>query len=153
MNWFGRGVTSLAIALSIVPLGLANRAYAVSHRHHSAALASSKHSTKRGSYTVVQYLGSKKQVQVIKLARHRSRHHKHEKLTVSQPKTRYAYPVSIFMLNPPAFEQTPFAYDLSTSIRTAFNQGLADSYPARSLVRAGIVGYHPLKGGFFGGAK
>jgi N-acetylmuramoyl-L-alanine amidase len=81
---------------------------------------------------------------------HHGRHHgKHEHVAHAAPKTRYAYSASLFMPKPPDFEQTPFNSSISDKVEQAFEQGTADSYPARALVRAGVVHYHPLHGGIF----
>ena len=81
---------------------------------------------------------------------HHGRHHgKHERVAHSAPRTRYAYSASLFMPKPPDFEQTPFNSNISDKVEQAFEQGTADSYPARALVRAGVVHYHPLHGGIF----
>ena len=53
------------------------------------------------------------------------------------------------MLKPPEFERSPFDSEIANQIQRSFNQGYADNNPARSLVRAGIVSYHPLHGGIF----
>jgi hypothetical protein len=81
---------------------------------------------------------------------HHGRHHgKHERVAHSASRTRYAYSASLFMPKPPDFEQTPFNSNISDKVEQAFEQGTADSYPARALVRAGVVHYHPLHGGIF----
>jgi hypothetical protein len=87
---------------------------------------------------------------VIAEAHHGRHHGKHEHAVAhSAPKTRYAYSASLFMAKPPDFEQTPFGNNISDQIEQAFEHGTADSYPARALVRAGVVHYHPLHGGIF----
>lgn len=53
------------------------------------------------------------------------------------------------MLRAPDFDKTPLNEDLAYRIGHAFERGIADGYPARSLVRAGVVQYHPLRGGIF----
>jgi N-acetyl-anhydromuramyl-L-alanine amidase AmpD len=53
------------------------------------------------------------------------------------------------MVKPPDFEQTPLPSEAASQIATAFDQGTADSFTARALVRAGLVHYHPLHGGIF----
>jgi len=53
------------------------------------------------------------------------------------------------MKSPPAFDSSPLSEDTARDIVAAFNRGTADSYPARTLVRAGIAKYHPLHGGIF----
>lgn len=85
---------------------------------------------------------------LVAQSKHRGRHHRGHQVA-HQPKTRYAYPIGIFLASPPAFDQSGLPPELSASIRSAFSQGLADGYPARSLVKAGIVSYHPLRGGIF----
>jgi hypothetical protein len=86
---------------------------------------------------------------------HHGRHHEiskqaaSEKVVAHAPKTRYAYPMSIFMLKPPEFERSALPSDVSSDISRAFEEGHADDYAARSLVRAGLVQYHPLHGGIF----
>lgn len=69
--------------------------------------------------------------------------------TPAPPKTRYAYPLSFFMMHPPEFERSALPSDVSEKIARSFHNGYADSYAARSLVRAGLVSYHPLRGGIF----
>jgi hypothetical protein len=102
----------------------------------------------RGHATaVVQYLGSTHVVS--HLTKHHLRHHRQEHELAKHTKTRYAYPLGFFLVSPPSFDQSAFPPELSASIRSAFSQGLADGYPARSLVKAGIVAYHPLRGGIF----
>jgi hypothetical protein len=82
---------------------------------------------------------------------HHGRHHNKHQHSVARtaPKTRYAYSASLFMAKPPDFEQTPFASNISEQVGQAFEHGTADTYPARALVRAGVVHYHPLHGGIF----
>lgn len=53
------------------------------------------------------------------------------------------------MMRPPEFDQSPLSQEQSMEIRSNFENGLADEVPARSLVRAGVVKYHPLRGGIF----
>ena len=68
---------------------------------------------------------------------------------VAATKTRYAYPIGLFMAHPPAFDQTPLAAEHAERINDAFQNGTADGYAARLLVRSGKVKYHPLRGGIF----
>jgi hypothetical protein len=65
------------------------------------------------------------------------------------PKTRYAYPMGTFLMEPPTFEATPLPEEISTQIKKAFYSGNAGEYPTRSLVRAGIASYYPMRGGIF----
>jgi hypothetical protein len=53
------------------------------------------------------------------------------------------------MLKPPDFERDALPTDVSSDISRAFEEGHADDYAARTLVRAGLVTYHPLHGGIF----
>lgn len=53
------------------------------------------------------------------------------------------------MLHPPDFEHSAASSETSQQIVRAFQEGHADEYSARSLVRAGMFIYHPLRGGIF----
>jgi hypothetical protein len=64
-------------------------------------------------------------------------------------RTRYAYPMSIFLYEPPPFDLSPLPEEQSYKIRQAFNQGTAEDYSTRSLVKAHIVTYYPIRGGIF----
>jgi hypothetical protein len=99
---------------------------------------------------------------VSKSGRHRTvagaHHGRHQRTSVASGKksahlahahTRYAYPMGFFMLNSPDFDRSPLGRDKADKIASSFNRGFADEYAARSLVRAGIVTYHPLHGGIF----
>jgi hypothetical protein len=66
-----------------------------------------------------------------------------------EPKSRHAYPVNIFIKSPPPFDSSPLDDDTAREVSSAFSHGTADSYPARTLVRAGLVKYHPLHGGIY----
>jgi len=52
-------------------------------------------------------------------------------------------------MHAPPFDKSPLDQQTSEKIARAWDRGIADSYPARSLVRAGIVQYHPLRGGIY----
>lgn len=82
------------------------------------------------------------------LARGRGHQH-HHAVAHAAAKPRYAYPIGLFMRSAPSFDSTPFDGELAGQVSYAFDKGLADSYPARSLVRAGVVKFHPLHGGIF----
>lgn len=96
-------------------------------------------------------------VQEPVISAHHERHQKgvvvtHEVVTVvkvSPPRPRYAYPLNFFLAHPPEFNRSVLSSDVSNKISRSFHQGYADSYAARSLVRAGLVSYHPLRGGIF----
>jgi hypothetical protein len=112
----------------------------------SASISPGRHHRRHG-HAIVMWSASKRTL-VHLIAHHRGRHrHGHE--VAQKPRERHAYPVGIFLASPPTFDQSAFPADLSASIRSAFTQGLGDSYPARSLVKAGIVTYHPLRGGIY----
>ncbi len=136
------------------------------HSHGSTAVASSRHHkeaapathlvahTKRGKNgrKIVVY----EKVKNTEVAEHQGRHQQavvvtHEVVRVvrAAPRTRYAYPLSFFMMHPPEFERSSLPFDVSNKISRSFHQGYADSFTARSLVRAGLVSYHPLRGGIF----
>jgi len=53
------------------------------------------------------------------------------------------------MLHPPEFERDQLPVEVSSKIARSFEEGRADEFAARSLVRAGVVSYHPLHGGIF----
>ncbi len=52
-------------------------------------------------------------------------------------------------MEPPAFDATPLPDEISTQIKRSFYSGNAEQYPTRSLVRAGIASYYPMRGGIF----
>lgn len=116
----------------------------VSLHHGRSSSSGSRH----GHHVVTEYEGSHKHIAIV-ASGHRGRHHEAVEHVASKPKTRYAYPLGIFMLKPPDFEKTPFNPEVASQIQRSFNSGYADSNPARSLVRAGLVSYHPLHGGIF----
>ncbi|MDX1985407.1 MAG: N-acetylmuramoyl-L-alanine amidase, partial [Candidatus Obscuribacter sp.] len=76
-------------------------------------------------------------------------HGRHHKVAHHAPKTRYAYPIGLFMPRPPVFDTSPLSESEAERISDAFKNGTADGYAARLLVRAGVVKYHPLRGGIF----
>jgi hypothetical protein len=108
-----------------------------------------KRKTHSEFHTVTQYAGSQRTVALVR--RSRLRHHliakeppKHNKA-----KARYAYPMDFFLAKPPPFDLSPLAADQSALIRGAFLRGTGDSYSPRTLVKAGVVSYHPIRGGIF----
>jgi hypothetical protein len=64
-------------------------------------------------------------------------------------KPRYAYPLELFMMNPPEFDRTPLPEETAAKIRKEFDRGIADRHHPNQLVRSGIVSYYPLRGGIF----
>ncbi|MBX9666557.1 MAG: peptidoglycan recognition protein family protein [Candidatus Obscuribacterales bacterium] len=84
---------------------------------------------------------------------HHGKHHRHDKHhhhhhhVAHRP--RYAYPVEMFMMKAPDFDSSLLPEDQCQEIMSAFARGTADKYPARTLVRAGAVRSHALRGGIF----
>lgn len=118
------------------------------HSRHPVAQSESSHSRSGHKHAVAHVIGGMKHT-ILTATGHRRRHHGKEVTAKAAPKTRYAYSASLFMAKPPDFEQTPLSPALAERVQRAFEQGTADSYPARMLVRAGIIHYHPLHGGIF----
>jgi hypothetical protein len=118
-------------------------------RHKTSA-----HKSKRGAVPaaperrVTQYLGHKRREVIV--TRHHTRHQKgtHHKVK-HVASSRHAYPVNFFMTAAPEFDHSPLPTELSQRIHTQFTQGLAEGYPTRSLVRAGVVALFPMHGGIF----
>ncbi len=79
----------------------------------------------------------------------RSGRHSRTIRIVRQPRPKYAYPLSLFLMHAPSFDKSPLDQRMSERIARAWDRGIADSYPARTLVRAGVVSYHPLRGGIY----
>lgn len=111
-----------------------------SHGRSSRASSSrtSRHSDKRGRHHEVAHQGR----------HHRGRHHHHHHHHVAR-KPRYAYPVEMFMMKAPDFDTSPLPEDQAADVHSAFARGAAEKYPARTLVRAGVVKHHALRGGIF----
>jgi hypothetical protein len=141
-------------------------AVAKAHSHHASHSAPVSHTaTHTSSHTTAKHSGRNHHVAQSASSSsrrsrvsssHRGRHQRvasrrrHGAAIVAHaPKPRYAYPVSIFMMHPPEFEHDQLPSELSSKIGRAFEEGHADEYAARSLVRAGLVSYHPLHGGMF----
>lgn len=55
----------------------------------------------------------------------------------------------MFMLRAPEFDASPLPPEQAAEVTTAFTHGIADQYPARTLVKAGAVKYHALHGGIY----
>ncbi|HEY9734230.1 MAG TPA: peptidoglycan recognition family protein [Drouetiella sp.] len=137
------------------------------HGHGAAAVASSRHHSEEPTTHLVAHVKRGKhgrkivvyeRVKDTQVATHQGRHQQaeivtheivHVVKTPPAPKTRYAYPLSFFMMHPPEFERSALPNEVSDKISRSFHNGYADSYAARSLVRAGLVSYHPLRGGIF----
>ena len=112
-----------------------------SHTHHSAAASTSRH-----GHGPASRHGHSAHVVAASSGRHGRHHHE---VAHAAPKTRYAYALGLFMRSAPSFDSSPLSEENADAIARAFERGTADSYPARSLVRAGLVKYHPLHGGIF----
>ncbi|MBA3856982.1 MAG: hypothetical protein C0507_08760 [Cyanobacteria bacterium PR.3.49] len=148
-------LAALMVASSICLSDQAAEARSKSARSKSHAAPSSRstgrtrgsaRSSRTGSSRVVQYSGSKRKTVAVKSSRS-SRGRKIR--IVRQPRPKYAYPLSIFLMHAPSFDKSPLDQSTSERIARAWDRGIADSFPARSLVRAGIVQYHPLRGGIY----
>lgn len=112
----------------------------------SSAKKSSSHSSHTGRAKHTAHSRSKKHSgKASHVAKHHGRHHKHH--VAHRP--RYAYPVEMFMMHAPAFDTTPLPEDQSAQIAYDFKYGLASKHNPRALVRAGVVKFHPLRGGIF----
>jgi len=55
----------------------------------------------------------------------------------------------MFMMKAPEFDASPLPSEQAEDVMRAFARGTADKFPARTLVRAGIVKHHALRGGIF----
>lgn len=111
-----------------------------------ARKASKKSSSQSSRSKHSAHSRSKKQAgKASHLAKHHKRHHKHH--VAHRP--RYAYPVEMFMMHAPAFDTSPLPEDQSNQIAHDFKYGLAAKHNPRALVRAGVVKFHPLRGGIF----
>jgi hypothetical protein len=60
-----------------------------------------------------------------------------------------AYPLDFFLVKAPAFDTSPLPPELAATVRSSFARGTADGYSPRTLVKAGVVSYHPIRGGIF----
>ncbi len=114
------------------------------HSHHVVHTIHPSH--KHTLHHVVQYSGSRRSVVEVS---HHGRHHRRGRHAVASHPVRHAYPLNFFMMNAPEFDRSPLSAEQSREVRQAFDEGTAEKYPARMLVRAGIAGYHPLHGGIF----
>ncbi|MGD9685185.1 MAG: N-acetylmuramoyl-L-alanine amidase [Candidatus Obscuribacterales bacterium] len=81
--------------------------------------------------------------------RHKVSHHRHSHKHWQAARPRYAYPYDFFLMEAPDFDRSALPADEADDVMRAFCNGTADQYPARTLVRAGVVKYCPLKGGIF----
>jgi N-acetylmuramoyl-L-alanine amidase len=158
VGWSQGALTWILILVSLCQPLFALKAdalfrHASQTRHHhetsTAQTSSSRHHGHRRVHGVVtQYSGSNHKLVYVGRGRHRhlvaarsERHH---------PKPeRHAYPVDFFMAKAPPFDTTPLSAEVSADVRSDFYRGTADSYSPRTLVKAGVVTYHPIRGGIF----
>jgi hypothetical protein len=110
-----------------------------SHHSRGASSHGSKHSKKGGRHHEVAHHHGK---------HHKGHHQQHHHHHVAH-KPRYAYPIEMFMMKAPEFDSSPLPEDQARDVASAFARGVADKYPARTLVRAGIVKQHALRGGIY----
>ncbi|MBK7841482.1 MAG: N-acetylmuramoyl-L-alanine amidase [Candidatus Obscuribacter sp.] len=138
----------MASLLIVAGMSATSDAFARNTRQHSKAVIKNYHPSKsrRTTSRVTARATSKGK---SKRAVASKRGHKVHHVAHAAPKTRYAYPIGIFMARPPAFDSSPLDSQAAERVVDAFNRGNADSYAARILVRAGLVKYHPLRGGIF----
>jgi hypothetical protein len=139
-------VSARGLATTVTP-GLHHTNIPVRHR---SAHRTRQHSTssRNRERTVTQYLGRKRREVLVTshhARQHKTKHHRVRHVAAS----RHAYPMNFFMLKAPEFDRTPLPTELSQRIHNQFVQGTADGFSPRALVRAGIVGYFPMRGGIF----
>lgn len=123
-----------------------------SHSRGQGRVASSRRRSGSRMHHVTQFRGSSRRIVAVRSTAHRGRrHHRRSggRAVARAPKTRYAYPLDFFMMHPPSFDMTPLSERISARVTRSFEQGSAEAIPARMLVRAGLVKYHPLRGGIF----
>jgi hypothetical protein len=136
---------AMSLAIANATMGEARHKHvAAAPAHHSSSSHSPIHTTGRGRHAAAASSYGHRGHEVA----HHGRHHG-AAVAHSAPKTRYAYPLGLFMRSAPAFDTSPLSSDNADAIARAFDKGTADVYPARTLVRAGIVHFHPLHGGIF----
>jgi|GEM_PF-1433530 len=139
----------MVIFLSITMVVLAcfypdEPAYARASQSKSKSAKSSK------KHTVTVYSGKNKRTVSVAGSHSRGKGKRgRRRPVIATPKTRYAYPLTMFMWSAPHFDHTPLDDALKQKIRYAFLAGTAEKFPARSLVRAELVQHYPLRGGIF----
>lgn len=128
----------------------------VTHRRSSTTTSKTRGgsaratSSRKGSRGVVTYSGSRRRVVAVTRSSRTTHTSRRGPIKiVRQAKPKYAYPLSLFLMHAPSFDKSPLDQQTSEKIARAFDRGVADSYPARTLVRAGVVAYHPLRGGIY----
>jgi hypothetical protein len=164
MNHFSVVVIAVAIAVLLCLPVLPERyegvmwALSTSHpsKHNKTAVRRTSIATSSGSNIRNSRLRRHREKHLIALpVRHRTRQTAsrpapaHRKSRHVATRARYAYPMSLFLYQPPPFDLTPLPEDQCLKIRKAFAQGTAGEYPTRSLVKAHIVTYYPIRGGIF----
>lgn len=119
--------------------------HAKSSKTSRSSSKSSRSSSSRGRSGGRHEVAHSKHGKHSKHSKHHAAHHHHH----VAHKPRYAYPVEMFMMKAPDFDASPLDEDQAYEVKSAFARGIADKYPARTLVRAGVVKHHPLRGGIF----
>jgi hypothetical protein len=140
--WTAIAVSLFALLLT-QPSFYVQSAFAVVSSHSSKHIRTNGHHTKKLRTANKRSSRKHKHVQVGRTVKGRLKH-KH-----AVAKTRYAYPMGLFLYQPPAFDLTPLPEEQADKIRKAFMQGTAGDYPTRSLVRARLMTYYPIRGGVF----
>jgi hypothetical protein len=152
---FGLALSLLTLVLTVTSsAGLAftsRHSSSSAHTTHSVQQQVSHHSRHRSEpveHEVTQYSGSSRHTSRVRHStlRHVARSHHHE---THSAHTRYAYSVDLFLAKPPTFDTSPLPEGVAGTVRGAFSRGRADSYSPRTLVKAGVVSYHPIRGGIF----
>jgi len=146
---------TLALTLILAQEGTARSKHRSSAGSHAASSRSASHGSTRSSGASSSSRSRAHHGRGTRTARgshgqsvaHHGRHH--HVVAHHESKSRHAYPIGIFIKSPPPFDSSPLEDDSARDVISAFNHGNADSYPARTLVRAGIVHYHPLHGGIY----
>lgn len=132
----------LVVSMAVVapaPAEAKSKSKKTSHsRSHKAASKKKSSSSRSGSRKSSRHRG-----------RHKASHHKHSRKHWQAARPRYAYPYDFFLMEAPDFDRSPLPADEADEVMRAFCNGTADKYPARTLVRAGVVKHCPLKGGIF----
>ncbi len=143
----------MSTLLVVASFGFSIRESAARTQHKSQTYSTASHSTRKHHAP----LSARQHTTHIASSSHKhrgrsiaaGRRGKHHAVIVAHGKPRHAYPVDFFLARPPAFETTSLPTELSAKISHAFDEGTADTYATRTLVRAGVITYHPLRGGVF----
>ena len=144
---------ALTVVIVVLFSFLPASAISSQHRHKVVNSSTSRHNriadhqpavSRHGKHRLTRSARRSRTNEVARSTKHGSKRHRH---VAARP--RYAYPISFFLLQPPTFDTTPLPDEISQKIRKAFAQGCAGQYPTRSLVKAQIASYYPMRGGIF----